>query len=148
MTLRPFHRRARRDEKLVELFERFAEPTCTAGGDSLVERFLRGIEVMHDDQGLGTSLFEGHGSDVSAFATLVISPDEVGGRCHFKIPAKERHRRLRGGVAEHETVGAPRLSIGIHEHEGMLSARRYPGQGGSWPAAVRTREAAAVIAHR
>jgi hypothetical protein len=55
--------RAQGDEKLVQLLERLAEPTRTPGGDGTVESFLRGIEVVHDDQRLATSVFEGHRGD-------------------------------------------------------------------------------------
>src|SRR4030095_10069512 len=49
--------RAQGDVTLVHVLDRLANSTCTPGG---VERFLRGIEVVHDDVGLSTSLFEGH----------------------------------------------------------------------------------------
>ena len=53
---------AQGDEKLVQLLERLAKPTCTPGGDGTIESFLRGIEVVHDEQGLGTLFFEGRRS--------------------------------------------------------------------------------------
>src|SRR3954462_13596845 len=42
----PSHARGQGDEKVVQLLERLAEPTCTPGRDGIVERFLRGIEVV------------------------------------------------------------------------------------------------------
>lgn len=47
------------------------------GGDGSIESFLRGIEVVHDDQGLGTSFFEGHRGDGPAVFTFVIRPAEA-----------------------------------------------------------------------
>src|SRR5215813_6815971 len=95
-------------EKLVQLLERLAHPTRAAGGDGRVESVLRGMEVVHDDQRLATSFFEGHRGDGPTFTTFVIRPDESGVRRHFDVPTEERHRLLRRSVAEHETVGATR----------------------------------------
>jgi hypothetical protein len=55
------------------LLERLPHPTRTPGGDGTVESFLRGIEVVHDEQRLAASLGErhrGHGPTVTTFLVL------------------------------------------------------------------------------
>src|SRR6476660_7317006 len=85
---------AQSEEKRVELLERLAKPTRTSGGDRSVESFLRGIEVVHDDQCLATSFFEGHRGNGPTFATVVIGPDQAGVRRHFNVPTEKRHGLL------------------------------------------------------
>ena len=69
---------------------------------------------MHDDQGLGTSFFEGHRGDGPIFATFVIRPDEAGVQHHFIVPTEERHGLRGGRVAEHQTVRAPIAGVVLH----------------------------------
>ncbi len=82
------------DEKLIKLLERCAKPTCTPIIDGTVESFLRRIEVVHDEQGLGTPFFEGHRGHSAAFATFLVSLDEAGVRRHFDVTTEEGHRLL------------------------------------------------------
>src|SRR5262249_41456716 len=76
-TSSPSHARAQGDEKLAQLLERLAHPTSTPGGDGTVESFLRGIEVVHDEQRLAAFLIEGHRGDGPTVTTFVIRPDEA-----------------------------------------------------------------------
>jgi hypothetical protein len=73
------------------LLECLGDPTRAAGSNGSVESFLRGIEVVHDEQRLATSFFEGHRGD-GTVVTFVIRPDEAGVRYHFDVPTEERHR--------------------------------------------------------
>ena len=57
-----------------------------------VESFLRGIELVQDQQRLAAFLLEGHRRDGPILATLLIRPDESRVRCHFEVLAEERHR--------------------------------------------------------
>lgn len=100
--------RAQGDEKLVQLRERLGHSTLHPG-DGTVESFLRGIEFVHDQQRLATFFLEGHRGD-GTVVTFVISPNEARGRYHFDVPAEERHR-LRGPMAELETVPAPDTNV-------------------------------------
>src|SRR5215471_6481543 len=60
------------------------------------------------------------------FVTFLISPDEAGVRRHFDVLTQECHRLLRGSVAEHETVRAPRTNIGLAGKEGHSERPRCP----------------------
>src|SRR5215471_10346670 len=111
------HARAQGDEKLVQLLERLAHNIRSPGAGS-VESFLRGIELVHDQQRLATFFLEGHRGDGPTFTTFVIGPDEARVRCHFDIPTEELVR-VRGIVAEHQTVLASDTNIhlaGTQEH--------------------------------
>jgi hypothetical protein len=75
--MRAFHSRsAQGDEKLIQLLERLAHSTRTPRGDGTVESFLRGIEVVHNDQRLVTSFFKGHRA-ASAYGTEALAVCEV-----------------------------------------------------------------------
>src|ERR1700733_10759258 len=115
-----------RDEKFVQLRELTADPACAPRRDGLVESFLRGIEVAHDDEGLGATLLEGYRCDGPTSAIFVIRPDEAGVRYHFDVLAEERHGLVRGGVAEHETVCAARAHIGLAGNESNSIRLRRP----------------------
>ena len=86
-------------EEPMAFFGRYIEVTPHArivwtneeSADGAVESFLRGIEVVHDDQGLGTSFFEGHRGDGPTVTTFVIGPGEAGVRCHVDVRSEERH---------------------------------------------------------
>src|SRR5262249_47967444 len=83
--------RTQADDKLVQLLERLFHRTFHPF--ERVERFLRGIEIVHDHERLATLLLEGprgHGPAVIAF---LIGPDEARMRCHFDISTVERHGR-------------------------------------------------------
>src|SRR5208337_539892 len=57
---------------------------------------------------------------------FLIRPDDARVGRHFDIPAEERHRLLRGSVAEHETVRAPRTNIGLARNERYSKRLRRP----------------------
>lgn len=94
-----------------------------SGCQPAVESFLRGIEVVHDDESLGASFIERHRGDSPTLASFVIRPDEAGLRRHCDVPAEERHRLLGGRMAEHKTVGASRKNIGVARNERYLKRR-------------------------
>src|SRR5436190_17860983 len=103
----PSHARAQGAEKLVQLLERLAHRIRRPGAGS-VESFLRGIELVHDQQGLATFFLEGHRGDRPTLTTFLVGPDEARVRCHFEVRAEERHSI----GFELETVLAPtRTSI-------------------------------------
>src|SRR5262245_6580633 len=105
MTSLPFRARAQSDEKLVQLLERLAHRVRRPSAGS-VESFLRGIELVHDQQRLATLFLEGHRGDRPRVTTFLIGPDEARVRCHFDVPAKEIHP-----VAEPQTVSATDTNI-------------------------------------
>ena len=80
---------------------------------------------MHDQQRLAAFFLEGHRGDGPTVATFFIGPDEARVRCHFEVPAEERHG-LRGSVAEHETVLAPDTNIHLAGKQGHAKRLRYP----------------------
>ena len=84
---------AQGDEKLVQLLERLAKPTCTPGGDGSVEGLLGGIEFVQDQQRLVAFVFESHRSHGTIIAFL-ICPDQPRGRRHFDVSAEESDRLL------------------------------------------------------
>src|SRR4029434_8135608 len=90
-----------------------------------VESFLRGIELVQDEQRLATFFLEGHRSDGPTVTTFVIGTDEARVRCHFDIPAEDLVS-VGGIVAKHQTVPAPDTNIhlaGTQEHAHRL---RHP----------------------
>ena len=93
--------------------------------DGLVESFLRGIELVQDQQRLATLFLEGHRGDGPAAATFLVGPDEARVRCHFDVSAEERHG-LRGAVAEHEAVPAPDTNIRLAGKQGHAHRLRCP----------------------
>src|SRR3984957_715150 len=117
---------AQGDEKLIQLLERLANSTRTTRRNRSVESFLRGIEVVHNDQRLVTAFFKGHCGDGPAFTTFLIRPDEAGMRCHFDVSAEEFHWPLRSGVTECETVRASRANVGLAGKEGHSIRLRCP----------------------
>ena len=74
--LQPSRARAHGDKELIELLELLGKSTCAFGGDGGVERFLRGIEVVHEYPCLAASFFEGHRGD-GAVRALVITPGDA-----------------------------------------------------------------------
>src|SRR6188474_3446179 len=84
----PSHARAQGDEKLVQLLERLSHRIRRprAGG---VESFLRGIELVQDQQRLAAFFREGHRRD-GTLSTFLIGPDEARVRCYFLVRAEER----------------------------------------------------------
>lgn len=70
MASRPFHARAYGGDELVSLLERLGHPIHAPGGEGTVESFLRGIEVVHDQQCLVTLFLERHSGDRSYPARL------------------------------------------------------------------------------
>src|SRR5262249_18292066 len=56
-----------------------------------------------------------------------IRPDQPRVRCHFEVPTVERHR-LRGILAEYETVPAPDANIRLAGEQGHVHRLRYPPQ--------------------
>jgi hypothetical protein len=76
------------DEKLVQLPKRLAHHIGRPGAGS-VESFLRGIELVHDQQRLATPFLEGHRGDRPTVTTFLIGPDEARVRYHFDIPTEE-----------------------------------------------------------
>src|SRR5262249_43565250 len=79
--------------KLVELVERLVHPIRATG--AFVECFLRGIEVVHDEQRLSGSFLERDRGDLPVAACFFIGPDEARVRYHLQVPAVESHG-LRG----------------------------------------------------
>src|SRR5678815_5724521 len=86
----PSHARAQSEENLVQLLELLGRRTCSArpGGDGLVETFLRGIELVQDQQRLAALFLEGHRGDGPSVIALVIGPDESRVRRHFDVLAE------------------------------------------------------------
>src|SRR6476620_4757395 len=80
MTSWPSHARAQGDEKIVQLLERLAHRIRRPGAGS-VERFLRGIEFVHDQQRLATFFLEGHRGDRPTVTTFRVGPHETRVRC-------------------------------------------------------------------
>src|SRR5687768_11997594 len=116
--LQPSRARAQRDKKLVELLELLGKCTCTFGGDGGVERFLRGIEVVHDDLCLAASFFEGHRGD-GAVRALVIAPGEARRWCHLEVLAEERYGfRVPG---KHQSVPTPDTNIHLAGKQGQAN---------------------------
>src|SRR5262245_8368182 len=76
-------------EKRIELVERLGHPGRRSGGT--VESFLRGIEIVHDQQRLAALFLEGHGGDWAVAFAFLIGPDEARVGCHFDVSAEERH---------------------------------------------------------
>src|SRR5258706_691890 len=77
-------------EKLVQLLERLAHRIRRPGAGS-VESFLRGIELVQDQQRLAIFFLEGHRGDRATVTAFVIGPDEARVRCHIEVRAEERH---------------------------------------------------------
>src|SRR5688572_32388893 len=100
------HARAQGDEKLVQLLERL-DHRIRRPGAGRVESFLRGIELVHDQQRLATLFLEGHRGDWPTLTSFLIGPDEARVRCHFEVRAEERHSI----GFELETVRAPDTNI-------------------------------------
>src|SRR6266478_6228804 len=61
--LRPSLARAQGDEEFVQLLERLGHSIHAPGGEGTVENFLRGIEVVHDQQRLAAFFLERHRGD-------------------------------------------------------------------------------------
>ena len=102
--------------------------------DGAVERFLRGIDFMHDQERLAPFVLEGHGGD-GAVVTFLIRPDEARVRRHLKVLTEERHR-LRALAADLETVSAPDTNIrlaGKQDHADRLRRPRKLQQLGPGP---------------
>jgi hypothetical protein len=81
--------RAKGDEKLFQLLERFGHPGCRPGGHGSVERLLRGIEIVNGQQRLATFFLESHRGDDLAVITFLIRPDEARVRCYLEVPPEE-----------------------------------------------------------
>src|SRR3990170_1337698 len=104
---RPSRARAQGDEKLVQLRECLDHRIRRPGAGS-VESFLRGIELVHDQQCLAAFFLEGHRGD-GTLVTFLIGPDEARVRCYFLVRAEERGVRV--PVGELQTVLAPDTNI-------------------------------------
>src|SRR5690349_19077863 len=85
----PFRARVQGEEKLVQLREGLHRRIRRPGAGS-VESFLRGIQLMHDQQRLAAAFLEGHGGDGPIGTAFLIGPGEARGRCHFEVGAEER----------------------------------------------------------
>jgi hypothetical protein len=118
---------AQKAEKLVELIEGFAHVTTrTPGGNGFVERFLRGIEVVHDEQSLARILLERDRSDLHGAPDFFIGPDQARVRRHFEIPAMECHALWHDRVLEHEAVRAAHANIELAGQQGQANRFRNP----------------------
>src|SRR5262249_12730095 len=105
----PSRTRDQAGDELIQLPERLVHRTRAPGG---LESFLRGIEVMHDQQRLATRSLKGHRGHASTIVPFIVGPHEARVRYHSQVPAVERHT-LRAIVAEHETVRAPDTNIQV-----------------------------------
>src|SRR5688572_25716690 len=115
------HARAQGEEKLVQLRERLDHRIRRPGAGS-VESFLRGIELVHDQQRLATLFLECHRGDRTTRTTFLIGPHEARVRCHFEVRAEER----RSIGFELETVLAPDASIHLAGKQGHAHRLRHP----------------------
>src|SRR5262245_44131477 len=119
----PSQTRAQCGDKLVQLLECLARRIRRPGAGS-VESFLRGIELVQDQQRLAAFFLEGHRGDGPILTTFVIGPDQARVRCHLDVPAEERHRLWI--VTEHQTVRAPDTNIHLAGKQGHAHRLRYP----------------------
>src|SRR4030095_4839982 len=84
-----FRTRAQGDEKLVQLRECLDHRIRRPGAGS-VESFLRGMELVQDQQRLATLILECHRGDRTTLTTFLVGPHEARVRCHFEVGAEER----------------------------------------------------------
>src|SRR5215470_14161821 len=73
-------------QQIVQLRKGLVHRVLRAGADG-VERFLRRVEVAHDDQSLAAFFLEGHGGDGSILSALFIGPDDARVRSHLDVTA-------------------------------------------------------------
>src|SRR5207253_2469154 len=76
-------------------------------------------------QRLAAFLLEGHRGDRPVFPALFVRPHEARRRCHFRVPAVERHR-LRGPVLEHELILAPGTNVHVARQQRQAERLRDP----------------------
>src|SRR5215203_5610032 len=74
------------DEQLVQLPECLVHRVRRAA-TVRVERFLRGIELAHDEQRLAICLRQGDGGDGAVLSAFFVRPDDAIWRCHFEVSA-------------------------------------------------------------
>ena len=103
------NKRSRRE--LIQLLECLLYTPCTPGGNCIVESFLRGIEVVHDQQRPAACFLERYRGDLPTVATFFIGPDEARVRCHLEVSTEELHGVRGSGVPEHEAAPASDTNV-------------------------------------
>src|SRR5262249_40058744 len=97
-----------------------------AGGARVIERSLRGMELVHDDQRLAAPLLEGHRGHRPILTALLVGPREARVWSHLEIPAVERGALRGGAVAKHEAVRAPDANVHLAGTQRHADRLRYP----------------------
>src|SRR4051812_42208564 len=100
-----FRFRSEVGEKLLQLLELLAPPARASGGDRVVERFLRGIKVVHGDQSLASPVLEGRRGDRPIPVPFMLGQDEAAVGNAFDFPAEEGNRPTQRRGTNHEGVG-------------------------------------------